>query len=571
MSTDRLLLVGALLLVALGVVALLGGDPAEEADVDEVMPGDPVAGGALEGRKAEAPAKPKIKLPEANTPLEHFRNEQLMRMAPEERERWLDRVEVSGIVVTATGEPVGLADVYQLDTSKAAGAHRNFMTPVTRSDASGRFTLKAMKPLAESMIVAAKARFAPGFVPGAEIGPGHEIRIVLPAPTMLHVYLVDTAGKPVANEGIRAVPAAWRGHALPLPGPGSPLKEKYEGTDENGRASFYFSRSTPVTVIPDLEGWVSDPLERWLPDSDGTVYFTVQRGATIVVEAQDVKTGARIEQTVWVSVLDRESGRELTAGSSAEANGVMRTDLPLLPGYYDVLVRMRGREPLLVADVQVPSPGAEVKVPAKMGPLKEAATVQLALPDPVPARKGAPESTWSRQYPPVVFVQRSDGNWQRHGWTRRTDGKMAFGASPSVTLTLRPGEYDVLVADPNSGTCAHTTGLQVEAGVAVEPRIAYRGGLQFPLYETLPVKLGVRRIRVEVAGVGTFTAYGYNPTLQGNIHSQGHIESSVAPASSPLRSSARLSPQLGPYPGGSATLVVTDWEGTTHRFPIRRK
>lgn len=575
-----MLLLGALLLAALGLVALWsGGDgaaPTGAADAEGTLgPGAP--GGELEGRRAAGPTEPVPVAADGSVrlPPEAIRERIVAELPAKSREALQRRVAVSGSVLDHAGRAVAGARVYQLPQALAAGSAPNLLTPQTTSDGAGRFTLHANAPLTRTFILACLPGGLPGWVHGDEVGPGHTIRLVLPEPTELDVYLVDTEGKALPDAGVRVVPLTSRGIVPPLPGPEAPLPEQFDVTDENGRVRFRFGRAVPLMVIPDLDGWVADPKERWLPDSSGSVSFTVQQGATLVVEALDHETGGRIAQTVWASVLDRASGRELTTGSSVEADGVLRADLPLLPGFYDVLVTVREREPTLIADVHVERAGAVVRVQARMKPLAALAHLSLVLPsreeDTAPAAgSGGPRVQQDRPAV-IVFAKRLDGGFERHGWVRRVDGRRDPARRGVLTLPMRPGPYEVIVMDPLTGGVAHMPAIALAPGAGLTRRVTLRPGVQFRLHEVLPPDIHVRDLRVEVADVGTFPAVGYGGFGYASLRSAGGALGALAPAGSARRKAGRGGPTLGPYPGASVVLVVTDWEGGTSRYAVRAR
>ncbi|MDJ0976534.1 MAG: hypothetical protein QNJ98_18905 [Planctomycetota bacterium] len=575
MGSDRLLLVLALALAGLGLVALLSDEDGAEDPVD-ALPADGASAEApaaeLEGRGNGA-ARPPVIPPgkEVRVSPEELKKRWLGTMDEEFQKRWKDRVELRGIVVDHAGRPAAAADVYQLPDHERAGSVGGRWMPRTQSDGAGRFTILALKPLAESIFVARTKDGAPGWVPGSDVAPGATIRIVLPEPTQLDVYLVDTQGKPLPNEGVRVVPLTARGMARRFPGPETPMPEQYDATDENGRVRFAFPRSVPVMVIPSLDGWVADPQERWLPDSMGSVSFTVQKGATLIVKAVDAASGKTIGQTVWASVLDRETGRELTAGSSTDANGVLRSDLPLLPGFYDVLVTMRDREPTLLQDVRVAEAGAEVEITARMGPLKKAATLSLILPPPPPRDTDGRKTRGRGRVAPIVFAKRLDGGFERHGWVRRVDAKRDRNRPDRFTLTMRPGPYEVVVMNPNTAYVGHLRNLTLAAGSERTRRVPMEPGVQFALHEVLPADVHVRSVWIEVAGVGRFPPVGYDARLAGGLRAWGGLVNNLAAAGSSARKNAGAGPVLGPFPGSAVTVEVVDWEGGTNRYTVRAR
>ena len=98
-----------------------------------------------------------------------------------------------------------------------------------------------------------------------------------------------------------------------------------------------------------------------------------------------------------------------------------------------------------------------------------------------------------------------------------------------------------------------------------------RPGVQFSLLGVLPQDLSVRRVRILIPDLGGLPAVGYDPRLGTTVQAGLNVVNLIPAADSPARRAGRGGPRLGPYPGASVVLEVTDWQGRVERIPVRSR
>lgn len=476
--------------------------------------------------------------------------------------RGVVRIRLRGTVRTEAGLPVVGATVYQLSKKWSAGT--SWTLSHTTTDPDGRFVLECLPPRSTWICARAPGRRTV-FLDGATVDEDDAMVLALAESPKLVVRLVGADGEPVGLGGVRAVPTTRGGVALAFPGPEAVFPEQFEMTDENGIAVFDFEVPVPVMVIPEVEGMVAEPAEQWLAEAAGAVTFQVTLGTTLVIEARDVDDSP-LEQSLWVSIRDPTTGREVAVFRSDEGLGRAEADLALLPASYHVEVTACGYEPHLRPDLRLPGAGATVRCEVRMEVLRQCATLRIVIPGGEPASRSDPQPPSSGRRPALLLRRREVG-WSDFGWQVRDDFRWDAKAG-AVVVDLRPGTYDMVLALPTTGDVAELGTLVLPEGSSMTRRVNPRKGVVFRLYDVLPPDLRVRTVCVEVPGRGFFPPIGsWSNTT---VRDAAGLVATIDPAGSLARATPHGGARLGPYSALHVILHVTDWSGQTHRFVVGR-
>jgi hypothetical protein len=460
-------------------------------------------------------------------------------------------IRYEGTVRGEDGRPLVGAEVYQ--TPKRRNPEQRWRNPrVAKADAEGRFVLHA-RPDMDDVFAAQAHGYETTFVDGAAAAATKEIHFVLREMPRLVVRIVDTEGEPLAWAGVRVVPTERRGRYIPHPGPGWPRPPQFETTDAEGTAVFGYDVPLPVMIIPEVEGFVTEPPEQWLPQAAGTVVFTALRGTTLVLDVVD-EQGTAVDGSVWAEIRDGTTADALAVIRGGFLASVLAEDLALPAGTYAVEITAPGYEPCVIRDLALPGGGAEVKREVVMRPLRKRAWLTVTLPKSEPPRKAGARRV-------TLLFRRVDEGWDALGWAAHTEVKWR-PATEALCAPFQPGTYEVLVVAEEDVATLGTIALA--EGAQVERRAHPRKGVVFPLHAILPPDLTVRSIRFEVPG------FGHMPALGWTFRGSGNLLETIDPAGSAARRDPDKGALIGPYPGTHVTLVVTDWRGTVHRFAAAR-
>jgi len=451
---------------------------------------------------------------------------------------------VHGYVVDAGGKAVEGAVVYAVSKTDSPWGARP--ASHTRSDAQGKWSL-SVQGLRGRWIGARAHGFLNTFVDGKTIETSSSLRIQMPDVERLRVLLLDAEGEPLPDEGIRVKPIPRSSFVPSYPGPHQRGQELFETTDAEGFATFSLDTRGPVIVAPSLEDAFTEPKERWLPRAEGTVTFHVRAGAVLKLELRNAGTDAIMLGDAWIELRDVETGKALDSARYQLYEGKLEEALSFATGWYDVAVYAKDREPLLLPNVRIGTKDDTPAHVASMRPLPKMGSLEMKFTFPGKAMKQQPR----------LFLRRNEAGWNRR-WVPLVAGKWR-GTEHVFEAPLRPGPYEIAASDVVHGI-AGLRRVTVRAGQTTKARIDLGPGLRFKLYDVIPRDLEIRHIRVEIDGLGPFSAVGSARGVR--ISSDEGLEQFVA-------SWGHLDPLLGPYPGDSATVHVTEWDGTTHAFPVR--
>lgn len=489
------------------------------------------------------------------------------RWAPTVAPRPAPKFRIHGSVRDARGKPLHGVTVYQLSHEAPHGT--GWLRERAETDEHGAFAFLGHPPAGTWISARAPGRRT-AFADGADVGPGGEVHLVLEEAPPLVVRLVDAEGEPVSYGEVRAVPVTRRGPDCPFPGPESSVPEQLEMTGSDGTATFRFEIRVPVVILPEVESMVTRPRELRAFDAEGTFTFEVLSAGGLELKAVD-EGGAPIRESLWVSVLDPDTGTELASYRSSEKDGALEVEPSLPPGPYYLDVSALGYEPAVLPDVVLPVGPETVKRTVTLQPLGEGAVLRILLSSPPASGRPSvpPSTTGGRRGGPLrVFLRRSDAGWQALGWIHRVDFRLD-PVSSAVTLDLRPGTYEVVLCRPRDESVAALGPLVLGAGQTVEKRARSSPGVSFALYDVLPPDLTVRAVRIVAPGRGIFPVVG-TWFRASSILDAGDLVETIARPGSKARSTAGGGALLGPYPGAHVVLEVDDWSGRTHRLSVGR-
>ncbi|MFV1959758.1 MAG: hypothetical protein ACC662_10145, partial [Planctomycetota bacterium] len=399
---------------------------------------------------------------------------------------------------------------------------------------------------------------ARAWLDGDRLEGGSEVDVTLPDAYELRVLVVNEEGEPRPETSVALEGTGARRGLVNYPAPGDPVAGTVRETDLGGLAVFGVGDDVPVVVRPLLEEAVAEPSALRIEHPVGQVTFRVHRGWRLALDVYDGDSDRYLEEQIDVTIYDVTTGAEVWNARSDASADVIETDVPLPLGTYAVEVTARGREPVMLGDFAATSFVIPIHRAVRMRPLREVARLRVELPSgprpgPFPRRPGNPLQ-------PLVLDLRQDGGWPGRGWVPRRDLRWLPGRG-AFTLELRPGRHDLLIALPGAGEVATLQDVLLRPGAETVVRASPRSGTTFRLYDVLPPDLAVRRLRIEVPGLGFLPAVGLRglrPLLDGQDLLEG-----IDAASSAARRDPNLGPTLGPYPG-PVILHVIDWQGVPH-------
>jgi hypothetical protein len=366
------------------------------------------------------------------------------------------KLRLVGHVQRKDGTPVRGATVFVLPKKRLGSDRDGADHEVT--DVAGRWSLRTRTTVDCWIgVVAPGCRTA--WLDGDTVDPSVQMFLIVEPAARITVTLEDADGKPLAGQGVMVNPWPDSGAFYYLPGPKARLKEQYRVTNRRGEAVFSRGDDGPVIVTPDAPGWHAEAGPVWLPDTTGTVRFTMRPMASVELRLEDAMTGAPLAGLVTVEFFDPQQGTRHAAFTQAtQEPGILRMPRSLPPGRYGVLVSRERNEPWL-RDVWVIPSAAEVH--SLVVPLRAAqpkGTLRLLL-----EGNDAALPAGARRRAPLTYVRRTDGAWAARGWQPGTP-ELSSERHRALTFVLEPGRYDVLVADVLSGRAALETNVQVASG-----------------------------------------------------------------------------------------------------------
>ncbi len=462
--------------------------------------------------------------------------------------RKIELHDIHGCVVDVRGRAIQGALVYT--TGKSASRWGSFdVGGKATTDAKGRWSIRVLSTKGRWIGARAKG-FMNAFVDGDEADVSRSIRIEMPYAERLRVLVLDANNEPVPEAGVRLKPIPSQGMQSEYPSPSHRGPERYEATDGEGFATFELNTDGPVLIAPDMDEVFTDPPEQWLPRAAGTVTFRIGSGAVLKLRVEN-ESGDVLDDTAWVEVREAGTDRTLDQARYKLIEGRLERPFSFAPGWYDVRVHMKDRDPAWLPNVRLGMKDETPEHVVSMRPLPEMGRIEVQFSLPPDTK------TISR---PGIFVRRQEPGRDRR-WTPVVAGKWyaESGAGHVFSAELHPGTYELAASAIANGLCG-VRRVAVRSGKTTKTALTLAAGLRFKLFDVVPRDLEIRRIDVDVGRLGIFAPLG-------------------AAGASTTRHSSSLEqfvtdwryadPVLGPYPATSATVHVTAWNGTKHEFHVR--
>ncbi len=441
----------------------------------------------------------------------------------------------------AGGRPVAGATVYVLPKRLPGGSREDFPHRVT--DAQGRWQLR-VRQVHECWIGAQAHAHKIAWLDGTQVDPNARMVHVLEPAQPRRVTVTDPLGRPLSGVGVELIP--WplaQHHELPAPGrrePGS-----WVVTDARGEATVYLATPGPALVRPAPEGRTAEPEVGWLAPEADALAFRADLACTLALCLEDAERLEPLSGLATLWLRPHEPGRLARAATVSVSAGLGCVERTLPAGTYDLLAEVEGREPLLVAGLDLAAPGSVREVRALVARAPEPGRLLLELSD-APARG-------------LFFFARARGGPRALlGWRAVTPADP--GAAP-LSFRLAPGRYDLLAAAPALGRCGLLHDVAVEAGRATPHALALAPGARVEVATLADAVRALRRFEVEAEGLGPLPAYGLAP---------GSLARKDAELVDLAADAGGRDAWLGPFPADRVRVRAVRWHGPPADFEVGR-
>jgi len=403
-------------------------------------------------------------------------------------------------------------------------------------------------------VVAAGYRNA--WLDGDTVDPAVQMFLILDPAEPVMVAMRWPDGRPVSGQGVQVEPwppqASWY-----LPGPDARQGEQWGVTNARGELAVHRGTTRPLWLTPQVEGHYSRPAHGWVAGTPAEVTFVILPKADLDVRLTAAGDGAPLAGLVTVAFSDPRTGAPISALTEAtEAPGRLTLARALPPGTYDVEIQMEGRTAWFRPDVAIAAGKLPNTISAQLRPAPATTPLTLRLAGNVGVVRPG-----TRQRAPLVFFDRIDPgtSWSRRGW--RPGAPDLWTPDPqTLTFTLAPGTYRVLVADVASGRAALEGDVVLRAGAPLDLDVRMQPGQMGRLPAMREGRVYALDLEASAAGVAHLPVFG--GTRDGRLRA-------ARPLGVILRGLEGRKMFVGPYPFDAFTLHVRRSDGTTADVAFR--
>jgi len=484
-----------------------------------------------------------------------------------------------GRVLDAQGDTVRGVRVFALPSGVAGLGQQEVEDPrygLVRTDAEGAFAL-VLGDLERPRLVASAEGYLPASVELAGLRREDPVDLVLGDPWRITMRVEGPEGVwpdecevyvwtnndslkhfAVDPKAARAIESWWR--------------------PESGGAERTVAVSTlaPVYVEPHPPaGFAAVPAWTRLEHPQAYASFRLVKTARITLRITDAETKERLPADVKVLASIRGADRDLQVDAEEAEGGVIVFGIQLSPRRYVVEVSAAGWTEQKV-EVTVREPGQEIEMPVALErhnldtePMHVLFRVNEAgqVPDAVAALAAQAPKMYDNNTYRVLLRLAGTTTWINGDPKLLPDGRVELRTGRKADLRpgygqgIKPGVYDVLVAQRKTGRAAFLPGVRIYEDRVNEFEASLEPGSLFRLNDLAGRDVSLTHVEVRSASVGALPLYTYR-------RSSGPQQIYTDAAGLKLLLRTPREPLiLGPFPSEEVEVRITDAKGhvETHR------
>ena len=365
------------------------------------------------------------------------------------------RMELSGTVVDAAGEPVANAELSMM--TKSADRNRDmFNRDQATSDEEGNFLFKELKQGTYRLEVSSAAGVTD--VDPIEIGPENmPLKVVLPESHGLTVLVTDPDGNPLQDVRVAVNPeegdqeysqvlrlADASGVTMEHSGPEFGMRSRSAKTDENGLAVFYGLSKGNWTLTGRLENYAAQALDVECKEQPQEIELIMHPASKVRLTAVDA-TGQIVAGARVVLSMEGED-HDFYDREAVTDHWGLASWTGLAPGTYRISESASAGGELMIFDVLGGDEGNEEEPAAENDVVFELEGGVIMEQQIIMAAKAVTTVLVTRLGSPAadVTVELKSGNNDNFGWYGFNEGQTSARTDAQGLATLPPcdaGEY----------------------------------------------------------------------------------------------------------------------------------